>query len=123
MLRVRKTGDGSKNAVFEVVVSGDKDLAWTTVVRVDEMSPRPKRARIDGIHYALSDKVEVQLAWHHPKGARHAFLPLGGRGKIAWDDNHPGAPVDEEFSGDIEIRTVGLKPGGLVYLMLDMTKQ
>lgn len=122
MLNVKKTTDGPKNAVFEVVVS-DCDLPWSTVVDLSKLSPTPKRVRIDEIYYALSEKVEVQVAWHHPNDERQAFLPLGGRGRIAWPDhNGPSAPT-EDHSGCIEIRTIGLKQGQLVYLMFDLTKQ
>lgn len=123
MLRVRKVMDGSKNVVFEVVISGEeKDLDWKTVVDISELSPLPKRVRIDEIYYALSDKVEVQVAWHHPKGKRHELMPLAGRGRFAWPDTPPSAP-DGEHTGNIEIRTVGLQKGQLVYLMFDMAKQ
>lgn len=123
MLRVRKPTDGPKNAVFEVVVSGmGKDLDWATVVDISELSPACKRVRIDEIYYAVSDKVEVQIAWHHSGGDRHELMPLAGRGRLAWPDSAPSAPT-ADHSGNIEIRTIGLKPGQLVYLMFDLTKQ
>ena len=123
MLRVRKIADGAKNAVFEVAVSGDGDLEWSTVCDIRTLkNPTPKRVRIDEIYYALSDKVEVQIAWHHPDGERHALMPLAGRGRFAWPDTQPSAP-DGEHTGSIEIRTIGLQSGQLVYLMFDLTKQ
>jgi hypothetical protein len=127
MLRVRALTDGAKNATVEVVVRGDKpvsttDLNWTTVVDLAQLKAAPRRARIDEIYYAVSDKVEVQIAWHHPSGERHELMPLGGRGRFAWPDVSPSAP-DGEHSGNIEIRTIGLQPGQLVYLLFDMTKQ
>lgn len=139
MFRVRALNDGAKNAAIEVVVRGDAplkgdasaksakasattDLDWTTVVDIAELSAKPKRVRIDEIYYALSDKVEVQVAWHHPGGERHELMPLGGRGRFAWPDQAPSAPAGDH-SGNIEIRTIGLQPGQLVYLLFDLTKQ
>ena len=124
MLRVRKPTDGAKNAVFEVVVSGmSKDLDWTTVVDISQLTnPACKRVRIDEIYYAISDKVEVQIAWHHPDSERHELMPLAGRGRFAWPDSAPSAPLGDH-TGNLEIRTIGLKAGQLAYLLFDMTKQ
>lgn len=132
MLRVRALTDGAKNAAVEVVVRGDPpkgaktsaapDLGWTTVVDLSTLKSSPRRARIDEIYYAISDKVEVQIAWHHPSSERHELMPLAGRGRFAWPETAPSAP-DGEHSGNIEIRTIGLQPGQLVYLLFDMTKQ
>lgn len=123
MLRVRKPTDGPKNAAVEIIVSNqDGDLDWTSVVDISTFRPCPKRVRIDEIYYALSDKVEVQLAWNHPNGERHELMPLAGRGRFSFACTQPSAP-DGEHSGNIEIRTIGLQPGQLVYLLFDMTKQ
>jgi len=123
MLRVQTPTDGAKNAAVEVIVSDTKDLPWTTVVDLLKLkSPNPKRVRIDEIYYAISDKVEVQIAWHHPDGDRHELMPLAGRGRFCFAATQPSAPTGDH-SGNIEIRTIGLQPGQLVYLMFDMTKQ
>ena len=129
MLRVRALTDGAKNATVEVVLSGEAakgktaaDLDWSVVVDLASLKGSPRRARIDEIYYAVSDKVEVQIAWHHPTGERHELMPLGGRGRFAWPDVSPSAP-EGEHTGNIEIRTIGLQPGQLVYLLFDMTKQ
>jgi len=133
MLRVRALTDGAKNAAIEVVVRGDKpkgnkegatsDLDWSVAIDLSTLNHNPRRARIDEIYYAVSDKVEVQLAWHHPKSQRHEFLPLGGRGRIAFPAYQPSAPDGEDHTGNLEIRTIGLQPGQLVYLLFDLTKQ
>jgi hypothetical protein len=123
MTSVRVLADGAKSAVFEVVVSDVSDIGWTTVVDLAKIkSPAVKRVRIDEIFYALSDKVEVQIAWHHPNGERHLLMPLGGRGRFAWPEVQPSAPGDEH-TGNIEIRTIGLKAGLMAYLMFDLVKQ
>lgn len=123
MTSVRVLADGAKSAVFEVVVSDASDLAWTTVVDLESLKkPSAKRVRIDEIFYAISDKVEVQIAWHHPNGARHLLMPLGGRGRFAWPEVQPSAPGDEH-TGNIEIRTIGLRAGALAYLLFDLVKQ
>ena len=132
MLRVRALTDGAKNAAVEVVVRGDpikgnkegktSDLDWSVVVDLASLKGAPRRARIDEIYYATSEKVEVQIAWHHPSSERHELMPLSGRGRFAWPDVSPSAP-DGDHTGNIEIRTIGLQPGQLVYLLFDLTKQ
>ena len=72
MLRVRALTDGAKNAAIEVVVRGKPpkgaktsatpDIGWTTVVDLSTLKSTPRRARIDEIYYAISNKVEVQIA-------------------------------------------------------------
>ena len=123
MIRVSAHSDGAKNVHCEVVVSDTSDIEWTTVVDLQKLNFRPKRVRIDEIYYALSDKVEVQVAWHHPAGERYELLPLAGRGRLAFNCLSPSAPKESDHSGNIEIRTIGLQPGQLVYLMFDLTKQ
>lgn len=132
MIRVRALTDGAKNAAVEVVVSGESpkgakstmttDIPWTVAVDIAKLNHNPKRVRIDEIYYAVSDKVEVQIAWHHPGGERHEMFPLGGRGRLAFPAVQPSAP-DGEHTGNIEIRTVGMQPGQLVYLLFDLSKQ
>lgn len=126
MIRSTPTTDGAKNATVEVVVSDlPADIPWTTVVDLEKFSsPTPRRVRIDEIYYAVSDKAEVQVAWHHADGERNVLLPLAGRGRIAWPDhNGPSTPQGKGHSGSIEIRTIGLKKDQLVYLMFDLMKQ
>lgn len=124
MLSVRVLADGAKSAVFEVVVSNTTgDLGWTTVVDLSALKkPAAKRVRIDEIFYAISDKAEVQLAWHHPDGQRFPLMPLAGRGRFAWPEVQPSAP-EGDHTGNIEIRTIGLQPGQLAYLLFDLVKQ
>jgi len=130
MIRVRALNDGAKNAAIEVVVRGDPakgakggvDIDWSVVVDIAKLNHSPKRIRIDEVHYALSDKVEAQVAWHHPGDERHELFPLGGRGRLAFPEYQPSAP-EGDHTGSIEIRTVGLQPGQLVYLLFDLTKQ
>lgn len=124
MHRVRALTDGAKNAAIEVSVNGNGgDLDWTTVVDIAKLSANPKRVRIDEIYFAVSDKVEVQIAWHHPKGERYEMMPLAGRGRFAFGCVQPSAPDKTDHSGSIEIRTIGLQKGQLAYLLFDLTKQ
>jgi len=135
MLRVRALTDAAKNAAVEVVVRGEAskptkanpegksaDLDWTVVVDLSKLNHAPKRARIDEIYYALSEKVEVQIAWHHPNEERLELLPLSGRGRLGFPAAAPTASAGDH-TGNIEIRTIGLQPGQLVYLLFDLTKQ
>jgi len=122
-VRVRALNDGAKNSAVEVAASLDADLDWTVVVDMAKLNGAPHRVRIDEIYYAVSDKVEVQLAWHHASGERYMFMPLAGRGRFAFACTSLSPPELHDGTGNIEIRTRGAKPGDLAYLIFDLTKQ
>jgi hypothetical protein len=123
--RVRPLNDGAKNSAVEVSISLSEDMDWTPVVDLSKLGGTHRRVRIDEIYYAISDKVEVQLAWHHPDGERYEFMPLAGRGRFAFNCVQPSAPSEpnDGHSGNIEIRTIGAHADTLVYLLFDLTKQ
>lgn len=77
--------DGNKNIHVQVngyLEAGDQFLEWSPIAS----PPDGKLFRVDILDFAVSDKVEVLLAWNNPGGKEyHVFLPLIGRGRLDFD--------------------------------------
>ena len=119
-LQIKIVHDGARNA--SVQITGTGMYEWRSIVDLDALSPRPKEVRLDAVYYAMSDKLEAQLAWHSDESDRTPFLPLGGRGKIDFSEVsglHNNAP---DKSGHIEMRVVGDNKEGIFTLVLDLSK-
>lgn len=80
------SGSDGKNVHIQVSGFIEKDLIdWRVLVKSTEFNA--KGFRLDAVNYALSDKIEVLLAWDtDAKGNDpHVFLPLNGRGRLDFD--------------------------------------
>lgn len=111
--------DGARNASIQVTGQGLCD--WRTVVDLDGLDPRPKEIRLDAVYYAVSDRMEVQLAWH-ADGGRTPFLPLGGRGKVDFGEISGIHNNAVGKTGHVELRAVGENTEGIFTLVLDLSK-
>ena len=116
---VKIVHDGARNASVQVTGSGLFD--WRTAVDLESLKPVPREVRLDAVYHAISERVEVQLAWHAEGSERLAFLPLGGRGKVDFGEVtgvHNNAPGK---TGHIEIRAIGENTEGIFTLILDLS--
>ena len=114
------THDGPRNAAIQITGSGLSD--WVTVVDTQKLRPVPRKIRLDAVYYAVSDGLEVQLAWHSLLG-RLPFLPLSGRGKIDFGEVSGLVNTTEDESGHIEMRVTGAAGKDKIYsIILDLSK-
>lgn len=117
---VKIVHDGARNASIQV--TGHGHCEWRTVVDLSALDPLPREVRVDAVYYAVSEGMEIQLAWHAGEGVRVPFLPLGGRGKVDFSEVsgvHNNAPGK---TGHIELRSIGKNPEGIYTLVLDLSK-
>lgn len=115
------TGDGARNAVVKITGWGERDEGeWDTLLDLETLSPRPKVVKVDAVYYALSEGVEIQLAWEGKE--RHPFLPLSGRGRIDYSEVGGLSNTADEPTGHIEFRVLGAKPNALYSIVLDLSK-
>lgn len=101
------------------------DLSSVRIVDVSDFLT--DELRLDGIVYAISEKVEVLLAWEKENGGHHVALPLAGRGTLNFDSfNGIQNTVGEGKVGHMLLSAQFLdkRPGlGFFTLMLDFSKQ
>lgn len=116
---IKTVHDGARNASVQIIGSGLID--WTRVVRIESLSPQPIEVRVDAVYYAVSDKAEVQFAWHaEPEG--QPFLPLSGRGKIDFSEVSGIHNTAKGKLGNIDLRVIGENPAPLWTIVLDLSK-
>lgn len=118
----------SKNVHVQVSGWVDGDMIdWRLLVKASDFNT--KSLRLDAVHYALSDKIEVLLAWDkNVEGEEpHVFLPLNGRGRLDFDSvNGLQNTVGEGKTGDVLIQVSYLAdvPRRCYFtLALDFSKQ
>lgn len=122
------SSETSKNVHVQVNGHLDGDMIdWRTLVRAGDF--QTKFLRLDAVNYALSDKIEVLLAWDKtvPGDPPHVFLPLNGRGRLDFDSvNGLQNTVGEGKSGDVLIHvshTARTERPCYFVLTLDFSKQ
>ena len=121
MPQIRITHDGPRNAAVQINGQGSTD-GWVKVVDTNTLRPAPHKVKVDAVYYAVSDKVEVQFAWHSLSGQRVPFLPLGGRGKIDYAEVSGLVNLAEDQTGDIEMRVLAEREDQIYTLVLDLSK-
>lgn len=114
------TGDGARNAVVKVTGWGEREEVWDNLLDLETLKPRPATVKIDAVYFALSEGVEIQLAWEGKE--RHPFLPLSGRGRIDYSEVGGLTNTADEPTGHVEFRVIGAKPNSLYSLVLDLSK-
>lgn len=123
-------GSSSTSKNVHVQVSGYLDgdmIDWRSLVKAGDFST--KSLRLDAVTYALSDKIELLLAWDKNVEGEdpHVFLPLNGRGRLDFDSiNGLQNTVGEGKSGDILIHvshTGKTERSCYFTLALDFSKQ
>lgn len=117
VLRKRVTHDGMKNASIQITGEGD-DFEWEEILSPKDLSPTPRHFKIDAIHYAVSDKAEIWLAWKSGEEI-HPVLPLSGRGKL--DFAEVGGLHATTNGDDVGIALCGANLG-LFTIILDLSK-
>lgn len=116
----------SQNKNVHVQVSGKlsagETLDWREVVTVASGF-----LRLDSVRYAISDKVEVLLAWDKEgdESEPHVFLPLAARGSLDFDGmNGVENTVKNGRTGHVLIQATSTREtSGHFLLMLDFSKQ
>lgn len=116
LTQVKLTHDGTKNAAVQVV--GHGPIEWDLLLTLDDFTPKPKDFRLDAVYYALTEGVEVQLAWEGLEGP-FPFLPLSGRGRIDFAEVGGIFNVVEGRTGHMMLSARG---EGLFLLILDLSK-
>jgi len=122
------TDPGSKNVHVQVngVVDGG-GLDWQTLIAVKDF--HASGLRLDAVSYALSDKLEVLLAWDKDVEGEepHVFLPLNGRGRLDFDSvNGLQNTVGEGKTGNVLVYaspTAAVTRPLYFTLALDFSKQ
>jgi hypothetical protein len=117
---------GGKNVHYQVngnLEPGDY-LDWSPLI---EVGPEDD-LRLDSLVYALSDKLEVLLAWDKEGGGEpHVFLPINGRGTLSFDTlNGIRNTVGDGRTGHVLISAYPTAPHPHrqhFTLMLDFSKQ
>lgn len=112
--------DGARNASVQITGQGCCD--WCAVVDLDKLDPRPVEVRLDAVYYAVSDQMEVQLAWCVGDSGRFPFLPISGRGKVDFSEVSGIHNNAAKKTGHIELRCIGDNLDGIYTIVLDLSK-
>lgn len=77
--------ENGKNFHVQVngVIEPGEVLDWQKLIE----TPTAMALKLDAVNYAISEKVEILLAWdtEDEENEPHVFLPLNGRGRLDFD--------------------------------------
>ena len=120
---IKITHDGPRNAAVQIIGYGAR--VWFPVVRLVDLIPKPHKVKVDAVYYAVSDKMEVQLAWVTEEN-RTPFLPISGRGKIDFSEVSGLVSPDGDRLFEIEMRVLSeslKEPSDQLFaVVLDLSK-
>jgi hypothetical protein len=121
--------DGERNAIVQICgpVDLSKAREWRTVVAGNSLKGDFSILKIDHILYALSDGIEVHVAWVNGEEVS-PMLPLAGRGRMDFTECRGLTNSSKEHGrqGDIAIKVFAIKDkpiSPLIMVVLELLKQ
>lgn len=125
-LQSRTIGSGSKNAAIQIQGQANSkfDGEWQVAVTLEELSPPAKILRLDAIYHAISEGLEIQLAWESDIGEIQVILPIAGRGRIDFAEVSGVHTFIEGSVKSVMLRVLGesKNPTPCFLLILDFSK-
>ena len=104
---VKLGGNGSVNASLQVQgipERGDSD--WYSVLKLSDLTHTPKLLRLDAAAWAISEGLEIQVAWRNASELQ-PLLPLAGRGCVEFGKVTLIHALTENPIEEVVIRVLG----------------
>lgn len=125
ILESKVTTQGSKNAVIQVNGGSAVEFngEWQMIVTLADLNHHPRYLRVDAVYHAISEGLEIQLAWKS-KAALQPLMPLAGRGRLDFSEvSGVHCFLTDDFEG-IQMRVMGVAKNASpsLLLILDLSK-
>ena len=112
--------DGHKNAVVSVTGMLYEDIEHTDILTLSNLSPTPRAIRIEGVTFAIQEKMGFQLYWRTLHGYE-LIMPIESRGFFNFDVMQ-GLHSPKDTIG-LSVSSFGCKDLKSFLILLDLTKQ
>ena len=120
----RMIGGGSKNLLLQVQGQCETNFVegWKPVFNMKQLKHPANYLRLDAVHYAISEGLELQIAWSNSDEIE-IICPLAGRGKLDFDQISGVHSFLERPLEEIVVRVLGEAKNGFpsFLLMIDLS--
>jgi hypothetical protein len=125
ILESKVIAQGSKNVVIQVNGGSAVEFngEWQMIVTLADLNHDPHYLRVDAVYHAISEGLEIQLAWKS-KAALQPLMPLAGRGRLDFSEvSGVHCFLTDDFEG-IQMRVMGVAKNASpsLCLILDLSK-